>query len=91
MNIKLYINNEFYNVNEEHLILDNKKCYQIITPYTLNPTAIRLPKKMFKLYKSEGLIYTNDNLKELARKDFFGDCDLYRFDIEKIIEAGYCI
>lgn len=91
MNIKLNINNKLYNIDENNLILDNKKCYQIITEGTINSTVIRLPKKMFKQYKLNGLIYTNDNLKELAKQKFFGDCILYRFDATKMIEAGYGI
>ena len=91
MNIKINFDNNFYNIDEDSLILDNKMCYQFIKIQTnyKTPSPIHMPKKMFKQYKSDSLIYTDDSLRELAKQRFFGDCDLYRFDIKKIIEVGY--
>lgn len=88
MTIKITIRGKEYFVDETDLILDNGACYQLITRQVsyIDGSPPLLSKKLFKDLKTCGFIYTDDELKEKCKKMFFGNCDLYRFDIEKMAQ-----
>ena len=78
-------------VDVNDVILYNGKCYQIITKGVgrSDEAGRRSPaliaKRTFAQLKKEGLVYTNDMLKDAAKKKYrIDDCEFWIFQINEI-------
>jgi hypothetical protein len=78
------------NIGETDLILDNGACYQIVTSAVggfgkeVHPIV---SKVLFRQLKTCGMVYTNETLKELARKHYRAaddSCTYWKFNMEVI-------
>ena len=92
MCVKLKIGRKIFNIDENDLILDNGSVYQIVTQeIRSNDWSLYSPqisKTLFNKLKKENLIYTNQELIDIASKTYaVKGCTLYKFDIKAMINS----
>lgn len=92
--VKLKVGRNILELNENDLILDNGSCYQIVTKKVgmgFSEYSPVMSKKLFNDLKKLCFIYTNNELKILAKKHWtHNDMITYwKFDINKMKKFGY--
>lgn len=90
--VQLKVGRNIVDIDENDLILDNGACQQIITKeigHGFDKQTPRLSKKLFADLKTCGLIYTNEELQQMAKERYFLEVTLYKFDIEQMKKMGY--
>lgn len=92
MTIELKIGRSIYNIDENDIVMDNGACIQVITKMTgaaWREHPVIMSKKLFCDLKKVGFLYTNDELKDVAKKKYRDMVTLYKFDLERMRQAGY--
>lgn len=91
--VELKVGRNILYISENDLILDNGKCYQIVTQPIkrgFDTTIPKMSKKMFADLKKRELIFTNEKLRTIAVKRYGKNfMTYYKFNIEKMKSAGY--
>ena len=92
MVVKLKIGREIYSIDENDMILDNGATYQVVTKEIRRGWSLYSPqmsKTLFKKLFQCGLIYTNEELADLAARRYtVKGCVLYKFNVAKMLELG---
>ena len=91
--ISLKVGRDILEIDKNDLILDNKACYQIITKEVGKINCKHSPimsKKLFNDLKKCELIFTNEDLMQMAiKKDNINSVMLWKFDIDSMKKMGY--
>lgn len=91
--ISLKVGRDILEIDKNDLILDNKACYQIITKEVVKINCKHSPvmsKKLFNDLKKCELIFTNEELKQMAIKKYnINSVMLWKFDIDRMKKMGY--
>lgn len=91
--IKLKVGRDILEIDKNDLILDNKDCYQIITKEVGKINCKHSPimsKKLFNDLKKLELIFTNEELRQMAIRKYDTDkFSLWKFDIDWMKKIGY--
>lgn len=92
MQVKLKIGKRIFDIDENDLILDNGAVYQIVTKEIRDSDwsvySPQISKTLFNKLKKENLIYTNQELIDIASKTYVvKGCILYKFDIKAMINS----
>ena len=91
--IKLKVGRDILEINKNDLIIDNGACYQIITKEVGRTNCKHSPimsKKLFSDLKKCELIFTDEELKQMAiRKYNIDNIILWKFDIDRMKKMGY--
>ena len=91
--IKLKVGRDMIDIDENDLILDNGACYQIVTKMTCSgwyqyPRI--MSKKLFKDLKKLDLVFTNEELHQLAVSKYDSETlTFWKFHIDRMQELGY--
>lgn len=91
--VKLKIGRNIFDIDKNDLILDNGSIYQVITKETGSGWNASIPvmsKKLFNNLKKTGLIFTNEELKQMAYKKYRDEQMVFwKFDIERMQRLVY--
>ena len=91
--IKLKVGRDILEIDKNDLILDNGACYQIITKEVGRTNCKHssiMSKKLFSDLKKCELIFTNEELRQMAIKKYnTNSIMLWKFDIDRMKEMGY--
>lgn len=91
--IKLKVGRDILEIDKNDLILDNGACYQIITKKVGSENCKHSPlvsKKLFNDLKKCELIFTNEELRQMAIRKYDTDkFSLWKFDIDWMKKMGY--
>lgn len=91
--IKLKVGRDILEIDKNDLILDNGACYQIITKEVGKINCRHSPimsKKLFNDLKRCAIIFTNEELKQMAIKKYdTNKFSLWKFDIDWMKKIGY--
>ena len=91
--IRLKVGRDILEIDKNDLILDNEACYQIVTKEVVRINCKHSPvmsKKLFSDLKKCELIFTNEELRQMAIKKYHTDkCSLWKFDIDRMKKMGY--
>lgn len=92
MTIELKIGRKIYNIDENDIVMDNGACIQVITKMAgaaWREHPVIMSKKLFSDLKKVGFLYTNSELEDIATKKYHSTSTLYKFDIDRMKQAGY--
>lgn len=90
--IKLKVGRDILRIDKNDLIMDNGTCYQIVTKEVGRTNCKHFPvmsKKLFSDLRKCELIFTNEELRQVAIKKYNNSVMLWKFDIDRMKKMGY--
>ena len=91
--VKLKVGRNIFDIDKNDLILDNGACYILVTQKVIKNYSSCSPtvsKKLFTDLKKCELIFTNEELRQAAFKQYGNHVvTFWKFNIEQMQKIGY--